>query len=1166
MKKTTFFLLAALMASVMTGNGLRAQNVYVNVDVHTLDLAALTSATIYAANPGQAYYVDAAHLMPSWGGTGLQATAANVVDTTALSIVYIDGISYISGNVDSAIYGSCFIVATDANNRCYVLGASTRATLDTGYFYAASLLATATDGFFSRTMTSANTLVGLDRPVVTDGMMNAYTSLAGAIAGSGAGAVLNLVDTVNLTAPLTITSPLTVYQQGKPIISTYADAATPLISINGTEVSWFGNATASDLVVPAGSGNIFDVDNGTLILRQFGTVSYGLPIISRNGSNITVAGCSLTSLSGSEVITLMDSSNATISTLNVGSPLFSTFDNNATGTLTVLDSTANATTALIGADAFYRSGNYRKYLRNLTMAVAAANDTVFLARNTTAGTSDTIAKGIVIDLGGNAINGSLYVDNTTDTVYLQNGEVNYLSGTDGATTPLVINGLDSVAILSANNLEVIINDGRFLVINPPTGATVTVNGGKFGQDVTSYLAPRHAIVPNTDADAVSFPYKVGAGFRVTFHNYNARFGQPGYADSIAIVNTADNRIVPAPSRPTYVGADTVFSAYFINPEFTTPWNFLNDVLTSDTTLYAKWYTYNPAVDGRYTVYHYRQALDGTYPMTLCDSAFGIAPFGQDLIIDANVYSGFTPDKMVDTTVNFNQDTIVNFHYVRNNYQITFVLNGGHVGTGIDTVENFLYGADVVYPTVTREGHVHTGWSPSYVTMPSFNVVTYAVYEANSYPVTWSANDSVVTYNSNAVTGITATYVDDNAATVNANVTIYDADGNEVAEARTVGFYTLIATAVDTNYSLTGNVNTLTIMPASVSVTGIAVATAKVYDGTTDAAVTNAGTLNTVYGNDDLTHIVVANYDNPAVGTNKTITANISLMGADAANYLLASPIQVITTSGAIVAPMVFDITQGNTGNGLFVDAAGYCSGDNPTVQYFLAGGSADQYKLVYDAAAHAEGFVDAGWTNIANAGYVDLNIPVDAVYGTYNATLTLRNSAYPQFESAPTPVSFQVNLSRNYVRPIFSDVVGVVDTCNCINLSTVKWYHNGVYVADGPCYQEVGGLTGTYHVTMEMNNTSMMTCEQDDLTTTAPEAASVTATVTTYPNPAVDQVVVAIENSFAESHSIRVMNVMGVTLVNTTFEGKSTTIDFSTYGSGSYTVIVDGIVARVIKY
>ena len=1167
MKRTTLFLLGALIASVMPGNGLRAQSVNVNVDVRTLDRAALTSATIYAANPGQLYIADSAYLMSSWGGTALVA-ADNALASTVMAITSLNGNYSASATVDSTTYGYAFIVAFDANNRCYVLGTSSRQTLDTGYFAPASLMSQSVDGTFNRTMTVSGTMLGTARPLVVDGQMSAYSSFTDAITLSPDSAVLNFMDTIRVNAPVAISKPLTIYQMGYPMVSSYVDPSSALVSVNGTELSWFGNATDSDIVTPAGSGNIFDVNAATLTLRQFGAKSYGQPVVAHDGANVTIAGSYLNSLTDAPAVSLLDSSNASISSLNVPSAVFAQFGSDATGTLTLLDSTAAATSATIGADAYFRSGNYRKYLRTLGLAAAAANDTVFLARNTIGGSIDTIKNGAVIDLQGNMIQGSLYIDDIEDTVVLQNGMDNYLGGVSGATSTVVINSLDSVASLSPSSLNVIVNNARILVVNPLSGANDTVLGGKYGQAVSAYLPARYTIVPNMDADSVPFHYTVGAGYRVTFVNYNARQGQAGYADSVAIVNTVDNRIVPAPSRPTYVGADTIFSAYFINPEFTTPWNFLNDVLTCDTVLYAKWYEYNALTDARYTVYHYRQALDGTYPETMIDSAFGIAPMGQDLITVANTYVGFTTDKATDTVLNFSRDTIINFHYVRNHYDLTYVLNGGTVEAGVDTVVSVLYGDSVSYPTVSRPGYTLTGWTPALVTMPAFNCLTHAIYERNTYPLTWSHVDTTVTYNGTSyLSEITATYVDDNANVVPALLVVTDANGNEVPEARNVGVYTITALPADTNYQIAGTlINTLTIVPAPVVATGISVVTAKLYDGTNTATVNNMGTPSPVFGNDDLGLLTVATYDDANVGDNKTITAQLTLVGADMANYTLASPTQVITTSGVIVAPFVFDNTQGTSGNGIAVSAGGYCSGDAAAIQYYLTSGTPDQYQLLYDDAAHAQGFTDVAWTNIATAGNVDLVIPVDAFYGNYNATLTLRNSAYPQFESAAIPVSFLVNLSRNYTMPIFSDVISIVDTCNCIDQSSVKWYHNGTYVGDGPYYQEEGGLTGSYHVTMVINGNSVQTCEQYDVTTLVPEAASLEATVDAYPNPAVDQVNITIENPYSASHSLRVMNVMGVTLVNTTFEGKSTVVDFSRFGAGSYTVSVDGIVARVIKY
>jgi len=1119
---------------------------------------ALTSATLYAGNAGQLYIVDSTHLMLPWSGTALLADSA--LASTPMTIAYADGSISASATVDSATYGYAFIVARDTNSRCYVLGTSSRQSLDTGYFAPAPLMSQAVDGVFSRTMTVSGTMLGTERPLVFDGQMYAYTSFTDAIALCPDSAVLNFMDTIRMNAPIAIAKPLTIYQMGYPIVSSVADASTPLISLNATEFSWFGNATGSDIVVPAGSGDIFDVNAATFTLRQFGTTSYVRPVVAHDGSLVTIAGSSLHSLASANnaAVTLMDSANASISSLNVTSPVFAEYVGEATGMMTILDSTAAATPATIGADAFFRSGNYRKYLRTLGLAAAAANDTVFLARNTAGGTDDTIVNGAIIDLQGNVIQGRLFVD-TEDTVVLQNGDVNYLAGVASATGTVVINDLDSIASLNPNDLSVVINNARVLVMNPVVGANVTVLGGKYGQDVSDYLPPRYTIVPNMDADSVPFRYTVGEGYRVTFVNYNARIGQAGYTDSIAIVNTADNRIVPAPSRPSYVSLDTVFCAYYVNPEYTTPWNFLNDVLTSDTVLYAKWDAFDPMTEGRYTVYHHRQALDGTFPETMVDSAFGVYTLGDSLIVPANVYSGFTPDKYFDTTATFVDGIVINFNYVRNQHTVTYVLNGGTVEPGVDTVVTVLYGDAVSYPTVTRPGYTLTGWNPNIITMPDYDCTTYAVYTRNTYPVAWSHVDTTVIYNGTDRSEIVATYRDDNGNDVNALVTITDAEGNEVSSARNVGVYTFTAAPVDTNYQLGNVTNTLTIVPAAVVGTNISVVTVKLYDGNNSAAVTNMGVPSPIYANDDLTLTTTASYDNAEVGDNKTVTAHLTLGGADAANYTLMTPSQMITTASAIVAPFVLNTAAADNGIG-GVTASGYCAGDNSAIQFYLTSGTPNQYKIVFDGAT------DTNWTNITTAGNANLVIPVDAAYGSYNAMLTLRNSAYPQFESAAIPFSFVVNLSREYTKPIFSDVISIVDTCHCIDQSSIKWYHNGTYVGDGPYYQEVGGLTGSYHVTMTMNGDDVQTCEQYDVVTLVEEAASVEATVSAYPNPAVDQVNVTIENSYSATHTLRVMNVMGVTLVNTTFEGDSTVVDFSAFGAGSYTVSVDGAVARVIKY
>ena len=1157
MKKITFFLLGALLAMVIPGNGLRAQNVQLHINASSLDRAALASATIYAAAPSQAYYLDPAQLDPSMAGTAVLVNSTNLPVSTDLTLVNAGENSYFTGTVDSTTYAMAFIVVRDVNNRAYVIADANRQQLNKGYFYCYNLFFSSVAGTYTHSVAFNQVVGNIGAPVV-DSNFFFYSSLDQAVSLCSDSAVLYLIDTVRLTSPMTISHPVKIYQALSPVVSTYA-GTSPLITVSNTEVSWFGTNAGTDIEVPAGSADLFDVDNSTFNLRQFVATPAGHTAVGRNASIITMANCTLGSTTDESAVLLLDASNATLSTVSVTNSTMVELDTNATGYLTILDSTATATTADIDADAYFKTADCRRYARTLSRVAAIANDTVFLTRSTTPLRDDTIATGAIIDLGGNIIRGRLYIDNNTDTVFLQNGTVNFLSGTAAATGNLCINNLDSVATLMPASLQVEILNGRILSVNPATGANVTIKGGKYAQNLTNYLAPRHTMGPNPDADSVTFAYKVGDGFSVRFVNYNGRGN-----DSIAVVNTADDRIVPAPSRPSYVGTDTVFSAYFVNNTYTTPWNFLNDILTSDTTLYAKWSYYNPATDIRYTIYHHRQALDGSYPMTDCDSTFGVATKNAPLTLYPNIYAGFTANHDSIQFTSVTTDLVQDIYYTRDTFYVLYRVNGGTLPTGFNDSVAYRYGETVVYPTPVRPGYTFTNWTVTLNTMPAYNFITNAVYTQNSYPLTWTNGNSTFIYNGVAVDAVTATYVDDNNTTVNAVLTYTDASNNPVTEARTVGVYTVTAAPVDPNYNLTGSLQTtLTIAPAQVAVTGITVETAKIFDGNTTATVTSNGTPVPHYGNDDVSVNVTAQYDNASVGENKTITAYLTLTGVDAYNYSLMSATQVITTAGAIVEAFVINTAMGD--NGIGVNASGYCSGDVSGINYYLTSGTPNQYKLDFSTAAQAEGFTDVNWSNITTAGNVAIDIPLTAAAGNYNAWLTLRNSAHPQFESPRVPVTFHVNLSRIYIQPIFSDVISIVDTCNCIDHSTVKWYHNGVYVGDGPYYQEVGGLTGSYHATLTINNVTERTCEQTDLTTYVTESAPAPATVSAYPNPAVDRVTVSIENSEHFNHTLRVMNVLGMTLVNTTFDGNLTTVDFSSFSHGSYTVSVDGIVVRVIK-
>ena len=360
---------------------------------------------------------------------------------------------------------------------------------------------------------------------------------------------------------------------------------------------------------------------------------------------------------------------------------------------------------------------------------------------------------------------------------------------------------------------------------------------------------------------------------------------------------------------------------------------------------------------------------------------------------------------------------------------------------------------------------------------------------------------------------------------------------------------------------------ITVEPAPLTFNTIEVATEKPYDGTTIAVITGDLTqvLNGVLANDDV-QIVSASaaYDTPDTGSNKTINVHMVVGGADAANY---TPLEKDSAIANCIIFMPVEINTDVADSGIAVDASGYCAGTG-AINIIVRSGSPDEYVLYFED----DNFTDiTAWTPITNIDNdtltLDIVVPEGLNNGIYTAWLRLRNSNHSAYVSDSIRITFRVNLPRTYTMPLFSDVIALVDTCHCF--TNIQWYRDGVAIpgANGYYYQEVGGLAGhTYHVTARMNGQATTTCEQEDMNTLLHnDAQQAKTTVSAYPNPTTQAVNVTIANSTANVHTVRVMNVMGVTVENTTFDGDSTTIDMSDMANGSYTVSVDGIVVRVIK-
>ena len=342
---------------------------------------------------------------------------------------------------------------------------------------------------------------------------------------------------------------------------------------------------------------------------------------------------------------------------------------------------------------------------------------------------------------------------------------------------------------------------------------------------------------------------------------------------------------------------------------------------------------------------------------------------------------------------------------------------------------------------------------------------------------------------------------------------------------------------------------------------------------------NPGKLNGVKLQDAVGHVTTAAFSTADVAEHLTITLFYELTG-DAnllKNYDLQPTSEVFTTEGVIIEPFHPDTTQTEeqeeeqtqVQEGIDVYAFGYCDGSGYSLKYHLNSGNPDQYKIDFADSR----FTDIPWTNLVEAGKdgtIDIEIPVDMPTGDYTMTVYFRDSRFTWLESQALTVTFHVNLPETFVQPLFDNPIVLIDTCECF--TDIQWYYREdssqpwepIPGATGHYYHADGKLTGEYFVQAKMNGIPTYTCGQDDMNTLYGDDTP-KANVKAYPNPVLTTTNVIIENSANNEHQLRVVNLVGIEMFNTTFEGDETIVDMSGYVTGNYMITVDGVAVKVLK-
>ncbi|MGI5107698.1 leucine-rich repeat protein [Treponema socranskii] len=203
----------------------------------------------------------------------------------------------------------------------------------------------------------------------------------------------------------------------------------------------------------------------------------------------------------------------------------------------------------------------------------------------------------------------------------------------------------------------------------------------------------------------------------------------------------------------------------------------------------------PSGEASYTVKHYQEGTDGTYPAEPTESENKSGTSGDPVVYTpkiGGVYEGFTYNSALTKvngtvqtagTIAADGSTVVELYYERNTVNVTFKLAGGNIaGNATDVVKSGKYGTALEVPAnPVKEGFSFTGWNPALPSTPVFPAAN-AEYTAN-WALLYTINFGVDGGN-----GMLTAKVDGSEIS----------SGNKVEQGKTVEF---TATPANTNFAV-----------------------------------------------------------------------------------------------------------------------------------------------------------------------------------------------------------------------------------------------------------------------------------------------------------------------------------------------------------------------------
>lgn len=222
------------------------------------------------------------------------------------------------------------------------------------------------------------------------------------------------------------------------------------------------------------------------------------------------------------------------------------------------------------------------------------------------------------------------------------------------------------------------------------------------------------------------------------NQYTITFDSNG-GSAVAAITQDYGTKVEAPVAPTKSGYS--FAGWKLNGvdyTFTT-------MPAENITLVAEW---GVVSNIPYTVEHYWEELDGSYPETPNDTEHLNGSTGAMVTANAKGYTGFTYDPNANGTISsgivaIDGSLVLKLYYKRNSYNVIWNGNGGNVDTTGATTGSVKYGAAIDSPVNNpiKTGYTFKKWSgyAANMTMPAENITFIAEWTVNQYTITFDSN-------------------------------------------------------------------------------------------------------------------------------------------------------------------------------------------------------------------------------------------------------------------------------------------------------------------------------------------------------------------------------------------------------------------------------------------